>query len=187
MMTMPAPRTLLRTLVVYASFTVAFTNAAYFGAKPEQGDSLGVEDQNQDGTVFSRMLSAVSPRHLSQLLHEYVPVASSEDDGSSKWDRRAMDAVHIVHLAIRQSSSVNDTTTSDTPTTTTSSTPVSTTTTSDIPSTTTSNESTTSTEEASTETTTTAEDTPHVVVIAIPAVNYINYINFHCYPQHRDD
>ncbi|KAF2970396.1 hypothetical protein GQX73_g3242 [Xylaria multiplex] len=160
-------RTLLFTFFVYASFAVALTNAAYFRVRSSHGDSTGNENVE---TTFTRLLSAVSPQALHQLLHEYAPNAFKQGVLSS--DRHAVEAAHprssavastIVHLAIRQATSGNDTTTTDAPTSTDSSTDSSSTpsTTSDTPSTTSTDEpTTTSTEQTPTETTETPQDTP---------------------------
>ncbi|RYC59364.1 hypothetical protein CHU98_g6855 [Xylaria longipes] len=151
-------RTLLLTFFVYASFT----NAASLGVRSWQENSVGVEgidntvDRDQVRTTFSRLLSAVSPRALQQLVHEYVP--NPFKDGVFSSDRNAEDGVYvrgpifatsIVHLAVRQATSGNDTSTSDTPT---SSDDAPTTSTSDVPSTTSTEEPTTSTEEPTTST-----------------------------------
>ncbi|KAI0454531.1 hypothetical protein F5B21DRAFT_504230 [Xylaria acuta] len=173
-------RTLLFTFFVYASFT----NAASLGVRSWQEDSVGFEgvdntvDRDQDRTTFSRLLSAVSPRALQQLVHEYVPNAFK--DGVFSSDRNAGDvyirgpalATSIVHLAVRQATSGNDTSTSDTPT----SSDVPTTSTSDVPSTTPTEEPTTSTEEPTTstdapptETTETPPDTPTTSSSTTPA------------------
>ncbi|KAI0533270.1 hypothetical protein GGR58DRAFT_487497 [Xylaria digitata] len=161
-------RTLLFTFFVYASFAVALTNAAYFRARSSQGDSTG--DENVE-TTFTRLLSAVSPRALHQLLHEYAP--NTFKQGAFSSDHHTVEATHprspamvstIVHLAVRQATSGNDTTTTDAPTSTDSSTDSSSSTpstTSDTPSTTSTDEpTTTSTEQTPTETTETPQDTP---------------------------
>ncbi|GAW12758.1 hypothetical protein ANO14919_021290 [Xylariales sp. No.14919] len=174
---MPTIRTLLFTFFVYASFTVALTNAAYFGVRSSQGDSTGSEhvddtvSQKGESPAFSRLLSAVSPRALHQLLHEYAP--NTFKHGIFNSDRYAAEAVHarspalastIVHLAVRQGTSGNDTTTSDAPAPTDSSSSSSTpATTSDIPSTastTSTDETTTTAEQTPTETTETPQNTP---------------------------
>ncbi|KAI0491197.1 hypothetical protein F4859DRAFT_37736 [Xylaria cf. heliscus] len=163
---MPTMRTSLLTFFVYASLT----NAATLGLRSWQEDSVGFEgvsnalNQVQDRTTFSRLLSAVSPRALQQLMHEYVPNAFKDGDSGSDHDavedvyvRSPIIATSIVHLAVRQSTSGNDTTTSDTPT---SSDVPPTTSTSDAPSTTSTEEPTTSSKATPTETSETTPDTP---------------------------
>ncbi|TRX92993.1 hypothetical protein FHL15_006131 [Xylaria flabelliformis] len=163
---------LLYTFVVYASFT----NAVSLGVRSRQEESVGLEgvdstvDQDQDRTTFSRLLSAVSPRALQQLVHEYVPNGLFSSDHNVVEDiyaRSPILATSIVQLAVRQASG-NDTSTSDTPTSSSSSSSeVPTTSTSDAPSTTPTEEPTTSTQEPTTssetpppETTETPSDTP---------------------------
>ncbi|GAP89070.2 hypothetical protein SAMD00023353_0902790 [Rosellinia necatrix] len=152
-------RSLLVTFFVYASFTFALTGAASLQARSWQEGSLGAEsvnevvnqNQGQPETAFSRLLNAVSPRALNQLLK----------DGVFGSDRRAVEEVNvedtkivsrIIHLAIRQGSSSNDTTTSDPPTSAKS-------TTSETSSTTSTEEPTTSAEPMPTETTTSEDPT----------------------------
>ncbi|KAI3323302.1 hypothetical protein HD806DRAFT_498763 [Xylariaceae sp. AK1471] len=131
---MPAMRTLLFTLFIGASITIGFTNATHFRARSWQEGSMPVEDADntadQDqSTTLSRLLGRVSPEALHHLLHEFVPNTFKHGIYSS--DRDAVEAVHagnpdlastIVHLAVRQGPSGNDTTTSDTPTSSTMST-----------------------------------------------------------------
>ncbi|KAI0445456.1 hypothetical protein F4803DRAFT_548183 [Xylaria telfairii] len=156
-------RSLLFTFFVYASLA----NAASLGIRSAQEDSVGVDktvDRIQDQTTFSRLLSAVSPRALQQLMHEYISnpfkndvLGSDHDAVDVVYVRSPILATSIVHLAVRQASSGNDTTTSDTPT---SSDEPPTTSTSDTPSTTPTEEPTTSsTEVPPTETTETPPDT----------------------------
>ncbi|KAI0552565.1 hypothetical protein F4679DRAFT_72137 [Xylaria curta] len=163
---MPAMQKLLYAFVVYASFT----NAASIGVRSWQEESVeGVDstvDRVQDRTTFSRLLSAVSPRALQQLVHEYVPNGLFSSDHNIVEDiyaRSPVLATSIVQLAVRQASG-NDTSTSDTPT---SSSEVPTTSTSDAPSTTSTEEPptstpgpTTSTETPPTETSETPSSTP---------------------------
>ncbi|KAI0197370.1 hypothetical protein EV127DRAFT_9200 [Xylaria flabelliformis] len=168
---MPAMQKLLYTFVVYASFT----NAASLSVRSWQEESAGLEgvdstvDRVQDRTTFSRLLSAVSPRALQQLVHEYVPngLFSSDHNVEDIYARSPVLATSIVQLAVRQASG-NDTSTSDTPTSSSSSSSeVPTTSTSEAPSTTPTEEPTTSTQEPTSstetpppETTETPSDTP---------------------------
>ncbi|KAI0525714.1 hypothetical protein F5B22DRAFT_357191 [Xylaria bambusicola] len=166
---MPNIRAILFAFLVYITFTAALTDAASFGLRASAEDIAGAEDvdsnvnQDKDRATFSNLLSAVSPQALDQLLHQYAP--GTFKNGVSGPDRKSAEAISarapelpssIVRMAIRQATSGNDTSTSDTTTSPTSTTSDTLSTTS----TTSTDEPTTSTEQTPTETISTSQDTP---------------------------
>ncbi|KAJ2980801.1 hypothetical protein NUW58_g6851 [Xylaria curta] len=166
---LPTMKTLVFTFFVYASFAVAFTHAASLGGRSWREDLVGVDpvdgtiERDQDQTAFSRLVRAVSPQSLRQLLHEYIPNPFNDGRQAAEaaYAGNSILATSVVHLALRQATSGNDTTTSDTSTssevpTTTSATPS---TSSSNQETTSTPQGTTSTAQAPTETTSTTQDT----------------------------